>query len=862
MQKLTRSLIALGGLALLAACGDDVSVTAPPPEPPATIASVTVVPATLNLKVGEKAIVTATVQVTQGTGTPATTVTWSSANTTIATVSATGEITGVAAGQTSVRATSTADPTKVGAVAVNVTALNPATISISAITLANGTTVNINNVFGQVDVRVNASPNDQKITKVEVLIDGAVACFQNLASEQAASDSLAAAADLIVCPVNTAEFDPVTGAVKYKNGARAITARAQLQGGTSVATPSFPVVFNNTSGWIVTVSNTGTNTGSPASAISPLNGFNWTQGDHTVKATAVNYAAGNVTVATASLNVFGVTTTLTPATGTQVFSAAFVAGSTWNGTNLRLGNYLSAAGGDAPTILSSTLSDGNTGPTIILNSPANAPNLGLTPLPPIRVDNTKPGVTSANGVVQVAATVGTMPLWVNAAFTFVPTATFTYTTSTFDIGSDNVTRKYWSIAGALPGTANSCDFTGMKAVTKGSDLDSTTVSTVYSTRVQTTDAVGNSSCWDLTGTNGADFVAPTIVTLAGPADQTGYGAVALPAFSFSVTDNASGFGTNPVLASINLLDVTGATTCVFGGTSCAAAAAPLTFRADTAATAGTNGYYTISNFSVSDQALNATSVASRTYLFDNVAPTFSGGISLQPLYTGNSTATFQSAVADNLDLASIAGYLGYPAGTFEYPSQSIGTFGAPLTKTSNVTFSVANFYRCVNSTKANAVTLVVSDFGGNSTTNPAFAIPPANVENCGTNGDAPINTFGATTVTYPTGKTQVDIDGASLATASATSATLATVVDVPINTSVAPFTRVDFYAQLPSGRWYKIGSATGVLAQTPTTRTYTYTFVWDPAAPITSATTTVVGIGVDSDGDALSNGPGAIVLVP
>jgi hypothetical protein len=409
-------------------------------------------------------------------------------------------------------------------------------------------------------------------------------------------------------------------------------------------------------------------------------------------------------------------------------------------------------------------------------------------------------------------------------------------------------------------------------VTTGADLDASVVSTTYSTRVADKDALGNTKCWDLTGTNGADFVAPTINALTGPADLSASNA-ALGNFAFTVVDNASGFGPTPVTATLSRVGVSGTSTCLIGTSSCSVGGAlALTF--DATNSTNVDGYYTIDNWTVADQALNTTPVATRTYLFDATAPTFAGGISLQPLYTGNSTATFNTAVADNLDLGGMYGVLSYPVGgaNFQYPTQAIGAYGVPLEQAANVTFSVANFMRCVNgagdyattTNKANAVTLTVTDQGGNATTNAPFAIPAANVENCDGVGNivaADINSFGPTTVTYQTGKTQVDIDGASLAAASGTSATLSAVADVAINTSVDPFSRVDFYYHNGTN-FVLIGTSTGVLAQTPTTRTWTYTLVWDPAAPVTAAVNTVIAIGVDAQGDAVATGPGAILLVP
>ena len=141
MQKFTRSLFAVGAVLGLAACGDDISVTPPTPPPAATIASVTVVPASITIATGEKVILTASVTTTQGTGSPATTVTWTSANPVIASVIAgTGEVTGVSVGTTTIRATSTADAGKVGAAAVTVRspAVRGVTVTPSALALQIG----------------------------------------------------------------------------------------------------------------------------------------------------------------------------------------------------------------------------------------------------------------------------------------------------------------------------------------------------------------------------------------------------------------------------------------------------------------------------------------------------------------------------------------------------------------------------------------------------------------------------------------------------------------------------------------------------------------------------------------------------
>ncbi|MBC7895690.1 MAG: Ig-like domain-containing protein, partial [Cytophagaceae bacterium] len=85
-------------------------------------------PQTLTLRVGEKATLGVSVATTGGA---ATTVTWSSSTPAVASVSATGEVTAVAAGNTTVRAVSTVDGSKSGAAQVTVSALAVRSVSVS-----------------------------------------------------------------------------------------------------------------------------------------------------------------------------------------------------------------------------------------------------------------------------------------------------------------------------------------------------------------------------------------------------------------------------------------------------------------------------------------------------------------------------------------------------------------------------------------------------------------------------------------------------------------------------------------------------------------------------------------------------------
>ncbi len=136
MLKLSRTLVALGGLVALAACGDDVTVT-PPPDP--VITAVTVSPASLEIRVGGTATLGVSVSTTGNVADKS--VTWTSSNTSIATVSSAGLVTGVAVGVTTVRAAATADASKVGAAEIRVVSgVQSVVVTPMAVTLQVGGT--------------------------------------------------------------------------------------------------------------------------------------------------------------------------------------------------------------------------------------------------------------------------------------------------------------------------------------------------------------------------------------------------------------------------------------------------------------------------------------------------------------------------------------------------------------------------------------------------------------------------------------------------------------------------------------------------------------------------------------------------
>jgi hypothetical protein len=166
-------LVGLLTVAGLTACGDKITV------PPATSApldnvvrEVVVSPSTVsNLQVG--ASVTLAASVNAGAGVTVRTVTWSSSDATVATVDATGKVTGVKVGSATIIAAATADPAVRGAAVVTVVASGGGQpqVIITGIT-KNGTNqpVPINGVTGQIDVLLDVQTNGATLRTVSATL--------------------------------------------------------------------------------------------------------------------------------------------------------------------------------------------------------------------------------------------------------------------------------------------------------------------------------------------------------------------------------------------------------------------------------------------------------------------------------------------------------------------------------------------------------------------------------------------------------------------------------------------------------------------------------------------------------------------
>jgi len=246
MHSVVRSsLVGLLAVAIagLTACGDKVTV--PPPVTNAVdsvVHSVTVSPAAVSVTVGSSVTLAASVDAGQGVSNRG--VTWSSSDATVATVDATGKVTGVKAGTVTVTAASAANAAVRGAAAVTVTASggNVPTVTISSINNTicglggcNSVPANLSNAAGQLDVILNVEPNGQTLKSVQATIScpsgTSMTATQNITGASQSTVAAEAAAAPVTLSFNTAQFNGTTGATQLRNGLCTLSSSATTASG-------------------------------------------------------------------------------------------------------------------------------------------------------------------------------------------------------------------------------------------------------------------------------------------------------------------------------------------------------------------------------------------------------------------------------------------------------------------------------------------------------------------------------------------------------------------------------------------------------------------------------------------------------
>ncbi len=251
MQKLYRRVLAAGAIAVgLTACGDKVTTVSPTPP---SVHSVTVAPTTVDMTIGQSIQFAASVDADSGF---ATTVTWSSGNSGIATVDANGNVTAISAGTTTITATSTANTSKKGLATVNVGEIIPASVSIKGVTQGATTVpVNLTDVNGQIEINMNFNPGGQVVDSMNVyLMPGTTTPTSTTkpANQQVyATNPSAGEIDLSV-PTQRFTKNPAAGTttVDFPNGQVTVYAVIYPHGGSAInASNTVQMVLTNMDGW-------------------------------------------------------------------------------------------------------------------------------------------------------------------------------------------------------------------------------------------------------------------------------------------------------------------------------------------------------------------------------------------------------------------------------------------------------------------------------------------------------------------------------------------------------------------------------------------------------------------------------------
>jgi hypothetical protein len=611
------------------------------------------VPSTASVVVG------GTVQlVSVVTGTSNTAVTYASSTPAVATVDASGLVTGVAQGTAVITSTSQADPTVIRTATITVTpAAPPPSISIQ-----NVTPVGANNVVsGTITATINVSADvTHDVRRVEVRLGGQVVCAQTFTQPLGTTQGVAT----ITCNIDTMALDEA-GVPLFQNGTVELTAVAINGAGEVVAEASFGNVnIQNTNTVILDITTVGV--ADDGEAIGS-DGLLWREGNVVVTARPALFTGGTATSVTVCLDIPAGATDATAgaATGqpcrtiTTADNNAFVA--TFpkaNAIGAAAPGVAGVSNSNVRAYVSATaLSTGQPGPTAPLAAGS----------PSIRLDNLAPDAPTT-----VDWTGGE---WLGAGFNFNRANVTTHNAAALEAldpqpGVGGVTLTFhvfegteaeYTALGANAAARMAAVVSGGTQVTSTADLDASDTDTHYILVVRAEDALGNGVNVRVLGAFGVDVVAPQFNIVehrltGSPANMT-----INPATDFQfdfpfVAGNVSGTILNPEVRIVRWTSNPASTRCVnvntgvdtalpTGGASACAfvVAAGLTVPVPAA-----DGYYELT-FRFRDNAGNLSATETRLVLRDVTPPV----VTLSPDFAlAGNAISIGATITDNIDLRS------------------------------------------------------------------------------------------------------------------------------------------------------------------------------------------------------------------
>lgn len=726
--------------------------------PSATVQSLAVTPASVELLRGAQQPLAVTVQADDGVSKA---VTYTSGNPSVATVTAAGVVTAVALGTTTITVAAVAAPQVTATAVVTVKPPAPPQVSIQSITRG-GTSlpVNLQGAGGQLDVTINATAGQDPLSTVDLVVnqngqDVLVATQAFVGNRTAGGDvtMASALAGPIVLSFRTDLYDPETGEVRLRNGPVTVRAVAKSiapgTGTTQAASNTVPLTLYNPDGFQVSMqalSSTGQFNANDA------NGRAWVQAGHGLVVRSIPVAYSGRVVGTRTISYPGnapVATLISTKSGLSVdtlllpgYSAPSTGSAYLNGempamtATSTLGESLLLAG-----------TPGTEGAGILNAQPLLVVGQRLSGL---RIDNAPP---PAGATFVISTAVSNSNNWINGAYAFASGLSGLVADPGVGLVGSNTAPTPLTAQAQFRVTGGA--LTDTVVASTGSALAGTSTHLAYTASARYVDRLGNRRDIALSGaganplsTFGVDLAPPTVRYLTSPppgvatigfASDSVYKSLTDPAvlpyvFGIEAQDDLSGFGAAPVEVSLvrfsqpNPIGTqVGTRICVVGAMvsgACVAGQAPfaggplidgyrqLTTPLDGGT--GLEGYYTWSGV-VRDQAGNASSPLRKQVLYDvgtGASAPVVATAGAPAFMRGGQAVTFTPVATDNVELSRGRLYLSYPnlptTSILSYEGGAAGSFavGTPfdtlLTSpmTGGAGFTIPAFIRGIESTDA------------------------------------------------------------------------------------------------------------------------------------------------------------------
>ena len=721
------------------------------------------------------------------------------------------------------------------------------------------------NLRGELEVTLTVDRGEDTLSAVELLLDGEIVGRQifgagvGLAAGFPPPPQQTAPFD-IVLPVNTAQFDETSGAVRFTNAQVLLTARlATAEGGPSAWLSSVQVQLRNVNSF----------TGNVESSGGPVlgdDGYEWIGGELTLSVIPLLYDPSRaVSAVTVDLRRTGAGQLRSKMqTGGAPFNVSLSAEGVSGSDNV-VGYQTPSGDTDELRVVSALYADGG-----------NVPGVPAVLVSNLRIDNVGPPVAPFGLPRQGGGEDCCLDNWVGAAFAFHDALEIQP-----DLGVGAPTATVHVGAAGL----SDVELAGFPAVVVGGDLAATADNSSLRAVAVARDALGNTTTFSLTPSSG-NSLSNSLGALVGVD-------LALPSLSFDpasvldresnpasgsawvlgVGDAASGAGPMAARSMVRLLNpaVEGTSAeCVFPGTPDCVPTEDGLIRT---VPDGSEGYLIFQSY-VLDRAGNASNSVTRPVLRDMTAPDITS-VQVPGVLIPNGPTTVSAVISDNLDL-----HTGWVALEFDdsggatevLPVVPAEVLGTPFDEDLMIAGSIAQTFpllvgleRTIPGASVSvpsgtvlpltAARVVATDVGGNVATRNTplpgalgFVTRSFSILERGDVG-------GVADWVLDTNETRVCRSGSAgvCSPSVATSVELAATARGLGGTFGEPFDRTYFYL-LRAGEpeWIGVTSVSQMMdGAGPLAREWIWILEWTPSSTVPLGVASLVAVGVDADGNAV-----------